>query len=75
MSKLILKKVHNQEDVKQFLEEVKELANEYNLDFFIVTEGASAYTNHGNPAIKNARKAHIEWELEHDIDSEEDWSL
>lgn len=78
MGQLVLKKVSTEEDkiiARQFVQEVRELAKEYNLDFFIVTEGASAYTNHNNPAIRNARKAHVEWELKNNIDTEENWSL
>jgi hypothetical protein len=74
----LIRKISTEEDkiiARRFVQEVRELANEYNLDFFIVTEGASAYKNHNNPAIKNARKAHIEWESKNNIDTEEDWSL
>lgn len=60
---------------KEFLKEVKLLANKYNLDFFIVTEGASIYSlTKNNEAIKNARNKHIEWEQENGFNPYEDWS-
>ncbi len=59
---------------RQFVLEVTELANRYNLNFFIVTDGASAIDNSGNPAVEHARKCHIEWEIANGIDSAHDWS-
>ena len=78
MGKLILKKVITDDDkllARQFVQEVKMLAEEYELDFFIVTAGASAYSNHNTPAVRNARKAHVEWELKNNINSDENWEL
>ena len=65
------KKITN---AKEFCQKVKELAKEYDLSFFLVTEGASAVSNNGCEAIKNARDNHIKWELEHNLDPYEDWS-
>ena len=59
---------------RSFVEEVRELAAKYDLSFFIVTERASAYSNRGNAAVKNAREAQIEWERRNGFDPEEDWS-
>ncbi len=59
---------------RQFCQEVKKLAQNYNLPFFVVTDGASAVSNNGCPAIKNARDNHILWEKENGYDPYEDWS-
>jgi len=60
---------------REFCKKVKELAKEYNLSFFVVTEGASATNNNGCDAVKNARDNHIKWELEHNFDPYEDWNI
>ena len=57
---------------REFCEKVKEIAKEYDLSFFVVTEGASATNNNGCEAVKNARDNHIKWELEHGSDPYED---
>jgi hypothetical protein len=62
------------EKARLFCQEVKELAKKYNLPFFVVTDGASAISNNGCAAVKNARDNHIKWELEHNFDPDEDWS-
>lgn len=59
---------------REFLTEVRKLADKYDLPFFIVTEGASATKNNGCEAVRNARENHIKWELEHNHDPYEDWS-
>ena len=59
---------------KEFLNKVRELAEEYGLNFFCVTDGASAISNNGNPAVENARQAQIDWEIENGFDPNEDWS-
>lgn len=59
---------------REFCQRVKELAKEYDLSFFVVTEGASATNNDGCEAVKNARENHIKWELEHNADPYDDWS-
>lgn len=62
------------DQAKKFCLEVKELAKKYNLPFFVVTEGASATSNNGCIAVKNARDNHIIWEKENGYDPYEDWS-
>ena len=59
---------------RKFCAEVKELALKYNLPFFVVTDGASATSNNGCEAVKNARNNHIEWENKNGFDPYEDWS-
>lgn len=59
---------------RQFCADVRALANKKNLPFFVVTNGASAYSNGGNDAIRHARDMHIEWENTHGEDPDEDWS-
>ena len=67
---------HKPEKTKpqQFCEEVTNLAQKYNLPFFIVTKGASATSNNGCEAVKNARDNHIKWENDHGFDPNEDWN-
>lgn len=59
---------------REFCSEVKELAKQYNLSFFVVTEGASAISNNDCEAVKHARDCHIEWEKQHNFNPFEDWS-
>lgn len=59
---------------REFLNRVRQLALEYDLDFFIVTEGASAISSRGTPAVEHARRCHEEWERQHNIDPEHDWN-
>ncbi len=58
---------------RNFCQEVKNLAEKYNLPFFLVTDGASATRNDNCEAVKNARDNHKKWELSHGFDPEEDW--
>lgn len=60
--------------VKEFLLKVDELAKLYDVNYFIVTDGASKINNNGNEAVRAARNSHIEWEKEHGSDPYEDWS-
>lgn len=60
---------------REFCSKVKVLANEYNLPFFIVTDGASATNNNNCLAVKNARECHIKWEEVNGFDPYEDWSF
>ena len=62
------------EKSREFCNKVKKLAKQYNLSFFVVTEGASAISNNGCEAVKHARNCHIEWEKQHNFDPFEDWS-
>ncbi len=59
---------------REFCNKVKVLAKQYNLSFFVVTEGASATSNNGCEAVKHARDCHIKWEMQHNFDPFEDWS-
>ena len=58
---------------RQFCQEVKQLAQKYNVPFFVVTDGASSTSNNGCPAVKNARDNHILWEKENGYNPNEDW--
>ena len=67
----------NEEKIKkarQFCQDVKKLAEKYDLPFFVVTDGASAISNNGCPAIKKARDNHILWEKQNGYDPSLDWS-
>lgn len=59
---------------REFVRRVGELAKEYDANYFIVTDGASGTSNRGNPAVRNARNAQIEWEKKNGFDPDEDWS-
>lgn len=59
---------------REFCMQVKQLAKEYDLPFFVVTDGASATSNNGCEAVKNARSNHIKWELKNNFDPDEDWA-
>lgn len=61
------------EKARRFCQGVRELAEEYNLPFFVVTDGASSTSNNGCEAVKYARDNHRQWELENDFDPDEDW--
>ena len=58
---------------RQFVLEVRKLANEYKLPFFVVTDGASGIDNTDCEAVEHARKAHAEWELKQGINPNHDW--
>lgn len=62
---------------RKFITDVSRLAKKYNVNFFIVTDGASGYSNgNGNvdEAVKNARIKHIEWEKNNGFNPYEDWT-
>lgn len=59
---------------REFCEKVRLLASEYNLPFFIVTDGASATHNNGCEAVKIARDNHMKWEKENGFNPDEDWA-
>lgn len=63
----------NLEEARKFLVEVGKIAKKYNANYFIVTDGASKYSNQGNPAVKHAGDSQIEWEEKHGFDPNEDW--
>ena len=60
---------------RRFVSKGAELAKRYDLDFFVVTEGASGVSNSNTPAVEHARSCHVEWERAHGIDPEHDWSM
>lgn len=62
------------EKAREFVAEVARLAKTYDLDFFVVTNGASGTSSRGSAAVDHARRCHIEWEKAHGIDPEHDWS-
>ena len=70
---LTLEASDNVDKSRKFLMEVKKLAKKYNVNYFIVTDGASATFNRGNKAVEHARNCHKEWEREHGFDPDEDW--
>ncbi len=59
---------------RKFCEEVRKLAKEYDLPFFVVTDGASTTDNNGCEAVRNARLCHIKWEKSKEFDPDEDWT-
>ena len=61
------------EKARKFCKEVRNLAEKYDVPFFVVTDGASAISNNGCSAIEHARLSHIKWELENGEDPYEDW--
>jgi hypothetical protein len=61
------------EQARKFVSLVKRMAKRRNLNMFIVTDGASATLNNGNKAVRNARQAHIKWEIEHGFNPNEDY--
>ena len=69
-----MKNNSKQNKSRRFCLEVKELAKKYDLPFFVVTDGASATSNNGCAAVKNARDSHIKWEKENGYDRYENWS-
>lgn len=62
------------ERARKFCKEVKLLAKEYDLPFFLVTDGASITSNNNCKAVRVAIKNHIEWEKEQEFNPNEDWS-
>lgn len=58
---------------QQFCSEVKKLAEQYKLPFFVVTDGASATVNTDCKAVKYARESHIQWEKKNQIDPNHSW--
>lgn len=59
---------------RRFVAEVTELAQAYGLNFFVVTDGASAIRNEGNPAVAHARACHTQWERANGVDPSHDWA-
>jgi pyruvate/2-oxoacid:ferredoxin oxidoreductase alpha subunit len=61
-------------NARNFCKEVRELAKKYNVPFFVVSDGASATSNNGCDAVKNARDNHIKWEKNNGYNPDDDWS-
>ena len=59
---------------RAFVSEVRALAEKYGVDFFVVTQGASATSSRGCEAVDHARECHTKWERERGIDPQHDWS-
>ena len=60
---------------KVFIRKVRELAKEYNLNFFVVTDGASAISNNGNKIVEQHRMLQIELDKEMGINPFDDWEV
>lgn len=58
---------------RDFIRQVKTLANEMNLNVFVVTDGASYTNNDGNECVRFHRQKQIEWEKEKGFDPTETW--
>ena len=58
---------------REFCEKVRILAAEYDLPFFIVTDGASSTHNNGCEAVRSARENHMKWETANGFDPNQDW--
>lgn len=58
---------------REFCQSVRKLAEEYDVPFFVVTDGASATSNNGCEAVAEARNHQIEWETNHGFDPKHDW--
>lgn len=61
-------------EARELAVKVRELAGKYNANFYFVTDGASATSNSGNPAVKVARDAVAKWERDNGYNDKEDWS-
>ena len=71
---MIWKKACDENKARAFVSDVRRLARLYGLDFFVVTEGASATSSRGCAAVEHARSCHEQWERENGIDPAHDWS-
>ena len=63
-------------EARKFLQDVDEISQKYNANFFMVTDGASMTRNgrgKSNPAVKNARDSQIDWENKNGGDPNENW--
>ena len=54
-----------------FVSDVMKMAKTRHLNVFVITDGASGISNNGNQAVRNAREAHVKWEVEHGLDPNE----
>lgn len=62
------------ERVRKLCQEVANIAKIYDVEFFFVTEGASACHVIKNEAVHHARKEHEKWEVQNGYNPKEDWS-
>lgn len=72
------KEVHhkaNIQDVRMKLTKVSNILEEYCINGFVVSEGASITRNDGSEKVKRARDIQIAWENENGGDPNEDWSI
>ena len=63
-------------EARKFLQDVDEISQKYNANFFMVTDGASMTRNsrgESNPAVKNTRDSQVDWENKNGEDPNEDW--
>lgn len=51
----------NQKKSASFVKKVMAMAKEAGLNCFVITDEMFGVTNHGNPAVANARNAHKRW--------------
>lgn len=65
--------MNNKDKAREFCKKVADLAEEYGLSFFLVTEGVSITRNKGVDAVRHARICHEEWERNHGENPNEDW--
>lgn len=61
------------EIAKNFLRQVKTLAEKMNLNVFVATDGASLTKNNGNECVSFHRQQQIEWEKQNGFDPNETW--
>lgn len=66
--------VNKTEIAKNFLRQVKTLAEQMELNVFVVTDGASFTKNNGNECVRFHREKQIEWEGENGFDPNETWN-
>lgn len=59
---------------RAFMHAVHQLAQQYQLPVFAVTQGASVTANKDSQAVRNARNAHVKWQRKNGHDPQEDWS-
>lgn len=58
---------------RKMLLDLAEIAKQYQLPIFAVTDGASITRNNGSEAVRHAREMHAQWEDANGGDSKEDW--
>lgn len=71
---MVYKENEKEKKAREFCIKVRNLAEQYDLPFFLVTDGASVTHNNGCEAVRIARENHTKWERENGLDPNEDWS-